>query len=155
MWETLEEVEAELGGPLMPGLGLSHAIWLRRGDTVAQAVSRLKAEVSGTWHLGFEEAAHPAEVQYDFDRIRAWRDAAEAQNGLWQDWFQRRGITPLALTYEDLAADPVGVAERALAFLGLPMPPGQRPSAGNRAMADEVSVAWVARFREEALRRGC
>jgi LPS sulfotransferase NodH len=155
MWDTLEEVEALLGGPLMPGLGLTHAIWLRRGDTVAQAVSRLKAEVSGTWHLGFEEAAHPAAVAYDFDRIRLWRDEAEVQNIQWQEWFARRGVTPLELTYEDLAADPVAVAERALGFLGLPMAAGQRPSASNRPMADAVSADWIARFRAEALRRGC
>lgn len=155
MWETLGEVEAGLGGDWMQGLGLSHAIWLRRLDTVAQAVSRLKAELSGTWHLGFEEAAHPAAVAYDFERIRTWRDAAAAQNRAWQDWFARRGVTPLALTYEELAADPVGVAERVLDFLGLPMPAGQRPSASNRPMADAVSAEWAARFRDEARRRGC
>lgn len=146
---------ARLSGPLEQAFGPLGYVWLRREDTVAQAISRLKAEVSGTWHLGFEEAKHPAEVVYDFDRIRAYRDDAEAQNIAWVQWFADAGVTPLKVSYEDLRANPVAVALQVLAFRGLTLPEGRGLQASNRVMADGVSADWGARFRDEAVARGC
>ncbi len=148
MWETLVEVEARLG-PGLPGLGLQRFIWLRRGDLVGQAVSRYRAEVSGTWHLGFEEALHPVEPVYDFARIAAWLDDAAVGNRAWAAWFAARGIVPLIVDYEVLAAEPVAVAERVLAHLGLVA--ASPLTVSNRRMAEDVSAAWVARFRAEKL----
>jgi LPS sulfotransferase NodH len=155
MWPTLQEVLARLDGPLERAFGPLRYVNLRRLDTVAQAVSRLKAEVSGTWHLGFEEAEHPAEVVYDFARIKAYRDEAEADNIAWVQWFAQNGIVPLEVSYEDLSANPVAVAETVLKSLNLTLPSGQRLHASNRVMADTVSANWAARFRSDAAARGC
>ncbi len=156
MWPTMAEIEthAPLARTLDIAPGDLRFLHLQRVDLVAQAVSRLKAEVSGTWHLGFEEAAHPVEPVYDFARIRAFIDEAVADNANWRAWFARNRIEPLSLTYESLAADPVGVAGHAMAFLGLALPPGRSLEATNRPMANAVSRDWATRFRAEQVTRG-
>ena len=144
MWETF----AEVGPQVLEALGEVQFIWLRRDDLVAQAVSRHRAEVSGTWHLGSEEAEHPVEPAYDFARIAAWAAEAAAGNRAWEAWFAAQRIAPLVVEYEDLAAGPLTVASQVLAFLGLV---AERPLAvSNRRMADAVSAEWAMRFRAEA-----
>ena len=127
-------------------------IHLRRRDLVAQAVSRHRAEVSGTWHLDFEEAAHRQVPQYDFDRISQYITGVETDNAAWQTWFSDHGIAPLALEYEDLARDPAGVAGQVLDHLGLTAT--QPPKADNRRMADATSLEWAARYRADLQRQG-
>ena len=144
MWETFAEV-----GPLViQAMAEVQFVWLRRRDVVAQSVSRHRAEVSGTWHLGFEEAEYPVNPVYDFDRIAAWLGEAKADNRAWRAWFDAQGIAPLVVDYEDLALAPAAVAAQVLAYLKLvsavPL------VVTNRRMADEVSAAWVARFWAEA-----
>ena len=146
MWGTMAEVEEWLG----PGLADAAPVrwvWLERRDKVAQAVSRHRAEASGIWHLGIEEAAVPGVPVYDFEAIEAYRAAAEADAAEWRDLFGARGLVPLRVYYEDLAADPVGQAGRVLAALGLPV---AAMASGTVRMAGEESADWATRFRREA-----
>lgn len=140
MWASMGEVDLTALGPL-------RYIWLQRGDLVAQAISRHRAEVSGTWHLGFEEAAVPRIPVYDFDRIAGWLRQADADNRNWQDWFASQGIAPLRPTYEALSAAPAATARQVLRHLGLD---SAAPLAvTNRRMADAVSADWAVRFRTD------
>ena len=86
MWPTLQDVEARVGA-LEHAFAPVRSIWLRRLDMVGQALSRLKAEVSGTWHPGFEEAKQPAEMVYDFAQIKSFRDEGEADSVAWGPGF--------------------------------------------------------------------
>ena len=158
MWNMLGELVADLGGAevadqaalLARMFGPLRFIHLGRRDLVAQAVSRHRAEASGIWHLGIEEAEHPAAPSYDFARIDGYLREAEADNARWEGWFAANRIAPLRVGYEDLAADPVASAEGVLAYLGLAAAgPLHSPV---RKMADGVSAAWCLRFRAEA---GC
>ncbi len=157
MWNMLEELTAELGdepprhqaGLMAASFGPLQFLLLSRRDLVAQAVSRHRAEVSGTWHLGFEEVIHPAEPHYDGAMIRRYLNEAVEDNAAWDGWFKANDITPYRITYEDLSAAPVDTAEAVLAFLGLDHV--TRPlRAANRRMADDVSAVWVARYKAEA-----
>ncbi|MGV8985116.1 MAG: Stf0 family sulfotransferase [Cypionkella sp.] len=149
MWPTMMQVTARLNRPLTKAFGPLRYIHLERCDRVAQAVSRLKAVVSGTWHLGFEEAEFPRLVSYDFDRIKTFRDEATSDNAQWRQWFAQNGIVPLHLTYEALAADPVAVAAQVLDFVGVSLPRGHGLQTSTTRMADAVSADWAARFRRE------
>ena len=157
MWNMLGELVADLGGAAMHGqadllgqtFGPVQFVHLTRRDLVAQAVSRHRAEVSGTWHLGIEQAARPAKPDYDRAAIAAYLTEAKADNAAWADWFNANRITPFCIHYEDLAADPMATARGVLSFLDLhPLGPLH---AANRRMADATSLEWAARFRAEGL----
>jgi trehalose 2-sulfotransferase len=154
MWDHLQGLVRDLGGQddLETVFGPMRHVYLHRRDRVAQAVSRHKAEVSGTWHLGFEEAAVPKVPVYDFDAIEGHLREVEADHAQWQAWFATRRICPLDIAYEDLSADPQGIAQEVLEFLGLCAPGPLQVT--NRKMADAESAQWVARFRAEAAQKG-
>lgn len=149
MWETLRDVEGLLGGAtLEQALGPLRFVHLFRRDLVAQAVSLHRALHSGVWHLGIEEAAVPGVPRYDFTAIDGHVRAAEAANAGWTRWFAARGIVPLRVAYEDLAADPVATAQAVLVHVGVTAAgPLHAP---NRRMADAESAVWIARYRDEA-----
>lgn len=152
---TLPAVLADLGarpGQARPAFeaafGPCSFVWMRRRDTVAQAVSRLKAEVSGIWHLDGSEPDRPtARPAYDAGAIDRFRAEAAAGNALWRDWLAAEGIAAAQVLYEDFAPDPAGGTRRLLAELGLaPVAPLVVP---NRRMADAESAGWAGRYRAE------
>lgn len=57
------------------------------------------------------------------------------------------------LRYEDLDADPVGVAGEVLGFLGLKLPPGRPIETRHRRLADELNAEWIDRYRAELAER--
>jgi trehalose 2-sulfotransferase len=160
MWNMLGELVADLGGApvsqqadlLGRTFGPAQFICLSRRDLVAQAVSRHKAEVSGTWHLGFGEAENPAVPHYDAASIGRYLNEATADALAWEGWFTAQGITPHCVFYEDLADNPAAVAEDTLTWLGLS--PRGPLVATNRRMADETSASWAKRFRAETFQSG-
>jgi trehalose 2-sulfotransferase len=153
MWPTMPELIAR-GVDVARIFGPMRLIHLTRGDEAGQAVSRLRAEMTGTWHLGFEESDRPGAECYDFDRLLHWRDETRAHNRKWEQWFAKVGQAPIRLTYEGLAANPGGTARQLLADLGLDLPAGRDLAVGNRRMADVVSADWAARFRADLAARG-
>jgi LPS sulfotransferase NodH len=58
------------------------------------------------------------------EALRAELDELEAG---WERWFAERGVEPLEVIYEELAADPAAETRRVLAFLGLPLDVEPRP----------------------------
>ena len=159
MWNMLGELVAELGGAavaeqaalLAKTFGPTAFVHLSRRDGVAQAVSRHRAEASGIWHLGIEEAEVPGAAGYDFGRIAGYFDAVAAENVAWDGWFAANGIAPLRVFYEELSADPGAVARLVLTHLGLQADCPLQSLV--RRMADATSLAWGARFRA-GMRRG-
>lgn len=130
--------------------GSCHFVWCRRGDDVAQAVSRLKAEVSQVWHLDGTEPDRPAgRATYDPARIDAFRAEAVQGNATWADWFAAEGIRPTVFDYETFTQDPPGHVRALIAAAGLALPPGTTIAAPNRRMADRESAEWIARYRAD------
>lgn len=155
---TLTPMLAELRGLFGPlpdtfllrrAFGRCDFVHIRRVDDVAQAISRLKAEASGVWHLDGSEPPPAAVPSYDAARLDALRAEAAAGNTLWDRWFTANGIAPARLVYEDFAADPASQVRSLLHRLGLPPAPGAGIAAPNRRMADAESAAWAARYRAE------
>jgi len=162
MWPTVAELSARLSSVYPDRLddaarfelafGKPLYIHLSRQDKVAQAVSLLKAEQSGLWHRAAdgterERTTPPAPLAYDADRIAGLVKELETDDAAWTRWFARRGITPLQLTYEGLAAAPRAALTQVLSALALD--PGIAASANARTvkLADEVSLEWAHRFR--------
>lgn len=164
MWDHLPEAARRLASALGhegdPALLLSEAfgppLWihLSRADTVAQAVSRLRAERTGLWHRAadgtvIEEVPPTGPVAYDYRRIAEIETELRHDEAAWSTFFATRGIVPLALTYESIAANPrIAVAAILEALCLDPASAADVPIPTAR-LADDVSRAWIDRFRRE------
>lgn len=134
-------------------------VHLARGDTLAQAVSLVKAEQTGLWHIApdgteLERLAPPREPQYDFARIAAVAAKLERFDAAWSDWFRVQGIKPLHITYEALSADPAAVVAGICDALGVSASRTALPQPAVAKLADAVSAAWMRRYREDASTTG-
>ena len=100
-------------------------VWMRRRDRDAQAASFARAVQTEHWHHWDPPASAEPESRPDMvEALRAELDELEVG---WERWFADRGVEPLEVVYEDLAADPAGETKRVLAFLGLPLDVEPRP----------------------------
>jgi LPS sulfotransferase NodH len=113
---------------LLPGLEpfpRPRFVWMRRRDRLAQAASFARAVQTGHWHHWDPPARAEPEARPDMvEALRAELDELEAG---WERWFAERGVEPLEVAYEELAADPAAETRRVLAFLGLPLDVEPRP----------------------------
>ena len=166
MWGTLDHLFERLGTvyPAHTGsdfdllnLAFGHTgfIYLQRDDILAQAVSWHRAEQTHIWHqTDWEESRQPKqEPRFDFDQITKLVQVIGNHNSAWRAWFDSVGIQPHRVRYEELDADPVGVAGEILDFLGLKLPPGRQINTHNRRLADELNAEWIDRYRAELTER--
>jgi trehalose 2-sulfotransferase len=130
-------------------------VHLAREDKLAQAVSLVKAEQTGLWHVApdgseLERLAPPREAEYDFERIARQLAELNAYDAAWGTWFDAQGIEPLRIGYESLSADPAAALVRVCEALGVPAPAPGAVKPGVAKLADTVSVEWMRRYRVEA-----
>ncbi|MCA8901252.1 MAG: hypothetical protein KDA53_08370 [Hyphomonas sp.] len=167
MWGSMEELTEALAatGAARPGteaemlrqvFGPAHFVWLRRLDTLAQAISWARAEQTRVWHRleGAAAEAPAASPAYAFDRIHDLTRTIQAHNEAWQAWFDRNGIVPLSLTYEELDEDAPATVHRVLDALGLDAAKADTIRPRNIRMADEISLDWAAQYRRDLATRG-
>jgi trehalose 2-sulfotransferase len=160
MWGTLEEVVHRLS-KLHPDLfgadlelldrvfGQTSFVYLRRDDVVSQAVSWLRAEQTNHWqdHDQFRPEQPGLVPHFDFEEIHRLVQLIGEHNTAWQEWFSSKGVTPYLVRYEDLAADPVGVTESIIDYLGLALPPRLEIHIGHRRLADALNAEWIDRYK--------
>ena len=159
MWGSLDHLFDTLGSvhPVHTGdldllnraFGHTRFVHLYRDDVLAQAVSWCRAEQTNVWHrIEQAESKQPEqEPRFDFDELRKLVRTIDEHNSAWRAWFACVGIQPHTVRYEDLDADPVGVAREILDFLGLTLPPGRPLEARHRRLADELNAQWIDRYR--------
>lgn len=169
MRENLDDLSA-LIDDVLPGLPSDKArfeaafgkilyVYLARGDKLAQAVSMVKAEQTGLWHVApdgteLERLAPPREPEYDFARIAGKLEQLERHDAAWSRWFDTQGIEPLRIGYENLSADPAKEVSRICAALGVAAPAPASLKPGVARLADAVSLAWMHRYLEDLEARG-
>jgi LPS sulfotransferase NodH len=164
MWESLPELverlrllyreEATDRSRLEAAFGHIVYVHLSRKDKIGQAISRLKAEQSGLWHVAAdgserERIGAPQPPEYDAARIDAFIRECRADESAWAKWFADQSIKPVELTYEELSAQPKASLLDVLNALGLDPAKAEVTELKTRKMADEESVDWAARFRVE------
>ena len=122
---------------------------MRRRDHLRQAVSWVRALQTTRWQSLHPEASEET-PEYDPAHItRKLRRIAREEDG-WRALFDRHGIEPHAIEYEELVADRSGTVREALAFIGVEVPADLRieqPSLMRQA--DAVSEEWVKRYLAE------
>lgn len=164
MWPTLPELDERMAS-IFPeaettaerfaaAFGDFRVIFLTRGDKLAQAISRARAEQSGLWHRSAdgserERVAPHRDPVFDADQIAGFIAEAEHGEALWLDWFAREAITPLTVTYKALAADPRAVLAEILGFLGHAPDLAARAEVRTKKLADTQSEDWAKRYRAE------
>jgi trehalose 2-sulfotransferase len=124
---------------------------LSREDKLAQAVSLVKAEQTGLWHVApdgteIERVAPPQDPQYDFVRIRGEVRELEQYDVAWNAWFEEQGIAPLRLGYEELSANPAATLIRICDALGVAAPKVADVRPGVAKLADATSLDWMRRY---------
>lgn len=84
---------------------------------------------------------------FDFGQVRDLVRQIEDDNAAWEGWFVAEGIQPYLVLYEELDADPVGIASCVLSFLGLDLPAGREITVRHRRLADELNARWIESYR--------
>ncbi|HEP6427168.1 Stf0 family sulfotransferase [Burkholderia cenocepacia] len=95
-------------------------IYVRRDDSIAQAVSLFIADETGTWHLPADANAPEPDVRYDFLAILAKLMMLQSHEANWDAYFRKTGIQPLRTSYEALSDAPSQLLDSIAAHLGLP-----------------------------------
>lgn len=130
--------------------GETKFVWLRRRNEVRQAVSWNKALQSNGWNIEAQQEYRGRYV-YDFPGIALARRRIRRAETAWERFFERCGVEPLVLYYEDYLAD-IPAALRAVAEL-LGLPPPANIAAESRLLqvqSDALSEEWEQRFRRDS-----
>jgi LPS sulfotransferase NodH len=161
MRENLDEL-SEILDLIYPGLQSDTArfekafgkilyIHLFRENKLEQAISYVKAEQTGLWHIApdgteIERLAPPQDPHYDFARLKSEVERLEAYDAAWLGWFAAQDITPLRIGYETLSADPAASLARICQALGIPPPNRADVKPGVAKLSDATSREWSRRY---------
>jgi LPS sulfotransferase NodH len=128
---------------------------LSRESKLAQAVSLVKAEQTGLWHIApdgteIERLAPPKEPRYDFERIKHEVTELATHDAAWNAWFEEQGITPLRVGYERLSSNPAATLVSICEALGVQAPNAEDVIPGVAKLSDETSLDWIRRYNLDA-----
>jgi trehalose 2-sulfotransferase len=129
-----------------PRLRFVHIV---RRHKLRQALSTARALQTGLWKVQEGKTAL-REPQFDAELIEQSLREAERQEQIWYSFFQRIGVTPFQVDYEELCRDYETTIRGVLDFLKISLPRGVRigPPVTIR-QADEISRLWEERFLTE------
>jgi trehalose 2-sulfotransferase len=152
MWGSLERVTEGLRtgssrsdlALLEQALGPLTMVFLRREDVVGQAVSWSRAEQTGFWQHGDRVERRPRQ---DLAQLKGFVETIDAHNEAWRVWFDRQGVEPEQVTYEQLVRDPRSVVEAIADRLQVVVPATWRARSPHRRQADRTSAEWAAALR--------
>jgi LPS sulfotransferase NodH len=118
---------------------------LYRRDLLAQAISLYRARYGSQYHAHLP-AARP--VDFDAAAIQAMMVELTRSKARWALYFARNGVTPLAIAYEDLAADPEAVVRALGDHAGIAAAP-HTVTEPLQVQHDTVTEEWRRRFLAE------
>ena len=123
-------------------------VWLRRADKLRQAVSWERAAQTGVWsNTGEPLPIVVPRPRFDRDAIQVRLDEIERGEADWQELFDRAGVKPVQVGFDELAADYEGTARRVLAELRIEAPADLWFAPRRlRLMSDAVNERWAERF---------
>lgn len=164
MWESVADLSKRLVS-FYPNLDSDNArfeaafgtpayVHLSREDKVAQAVSLLRAEQTGLWHVNADGTererlkAGEAPVYSARDISRLVTELAE-HDQCWTRWFHEQNIQPVHITYEELAGEPQATLATVLSALGMDPAAAEAVEPRTSRLADRESREWATRFRAE------
>jgi trehalose 2-sulfotransferase len=130
---------------LFPG---ARYVWVRRQDTVRQAVSLWRALQTQSWRDEGSNHDARAHAEYSFSALRHLVDMLSDHDAAWGRFFA--DVPALQLSYEEIASDLLGALERTLAHLGIDRPRDWPPALPTmRRQADELSERWAGAYARD------
>lgn len=130
-------------------------IWIRRNDSLLQAISLWKAIQNQCWRMdvGEEQDGKVCPVSFSYEAISYLQKVLIEEDACWETYFRRIGVIPIAVRYEELSASPAKVASSVLGQLGLPVK-GREVFSTMKRQRDDISLLWKDCFlRAEERRR--
>jgi LPS sulfotransferase NodH len=132
------------------------AIWvcIYRRDVFAQAVSMYLAEATEIWERRVGEpwtdGPRTPEIAYDSEKLKNYLNGFLAEREQWQCFFQHYNITPIRISYEEVAAGYPHYLREVLDRAGLHMvdTPWQRRLL---KLGDQVNEQWAEFLRNEVI----
>jgi trehalose 2-sulfotransferase len=151
MWAHLGDLARRVGAADLRELvdslfGEPRFVWVRRADTVRQAVSLWRAMQTQSWRAENETAT--GEPRYSYAALRHLVELLSAHDAAWERFFAPAGTRVLSLAYEDVAADLGAAVRRTLEHIGVEAAGHGLPAM--RRQADERSDAWAERYARDA-----
>jgi len=122
-------------------------VYIRRVDTVAQAVSYGRAEQTRQWVSLASEVDRPETAVYSREILLDAYGRVRRGDECWKTYFTRHRIDPIEVVYEELAANFEGTVRRVLSELGESVDSIGPPLLERQA--DELNIEWARRFRED------
>ncbi len=164
MWEHVNYLSKRLD-VYFPGLSSDCArfqaafgsicfVHLSREDKAAQAVSRIKAEQTGLWHVDADgaerERLKPEESPfYNAEVLSAQMAEYVRHDAAWVNWFAQQKIQPVNITYEALSRNPQTTLATVLSALGVNPAIAKTVQPRTTRMANSENRRWVARLQME------
>ena len=135
-------------------------IHLSRGDKLAQAISRTKAEQTGLWHMAadgseLERLAPPQPPRYDAEQISHHIAELTTHDAAWTQWFEEEKIDPVLIEYEALSAHPSDAVAEILDSLGLDRALAKSLVPEVAKLADKTNQTWAERYKAEEISGSC
>jgi LPS sulfotransferase NodH len=124
-------------------------VHILRRHKLRQALSTARALQTGLWKVQ-KGKTMLREPQFDAELIEQSLKEAERQEKIWHTFFQRIGIDPFQVEYEELCRDYEANIRGVLDFLQISLPRGARISPPvTIRQSDEISRIWEERFLTE------
>jgi LPS sulfotransferase NodH len=116
-----------------------------RRNKLRQAISKARAIQSGLWKIQEGNAAH-AEPIFDFDLIARCLKETTEDEVVWQRFYDKNGLVPHTVIYEDLCENYDVTIRSTLGFLGVKIPKASQLQPVTVRQADCLSEEWEKQF---------
>jgi LPS sulfotransferase NodH len=128
---------------------LRRFVWIQRDDTTRQAVSLWKALQTQQWRRDSDDDVGGQGLRFSFAAVDHLRLRIDEHNAAWQSFFERSGVEPLRIVYEEFVE---AYEENVLGLLNgleIPLPEGFAVTQPKmKRQADELSEKWVRLYNE-------
>ena len=121
-------------------------VWLRRRDTLRQAISFWRATTPRDQFRLPKDSSLVNAPEFDAPAIRGFVELIETNDSHWGRWFEGNGIVPLEIAYEDLDRHPARAVNDVLEHLGVHADVTLTQPAVKR-QADRLTEQYVEQYR--------